>query len=120
MLICLDLQNIVMKVRMVPHVSAVFNRFPRMVHDISKGGHQEINLTVGEKELDRTVIDEIGDPVSVHLLRATHSIMVLNTPDERREGERQTVLLKLGSLPAVERNVVIMVTDDGAGINRIS
>ena len=64
-----DLQNIVMKVRMVP-VSSVFNRFPRMVRDIAKELNKEINLTIEgeETELDRTVIDEIGDPI-MHLLR---------------------------------------------------
>ncbi|MBR1580258.1 MAG: chemotaxis protein CheA, partial [Selenomonadaceae bacterium] len=64
-----DLQNIVMKVRMVP-VSQVFNRFPRMVRDVTKELNKEINLTIEgeETELDRTVIDEIGDPI-MHLLR---------------------------------------------------
>ena len=58
-----DLQSVVMKVRMVP-VSQVFNRFPRMVRDLAKELNKDINLTIeGEDtELDRTVIDEIGDP----------------------------------------------------------
>lgn len=77
-----DLQNIVMKVRMVP-VSSVFNRFPRMVRDIAKELNKEINLTIEgeETELDRTVIDEIGDPI-MHLLRNScdHGV---EEPDER-------------------------------------
>ena len=111
-----DLQNIVMKVRMVP-VSAVFNRFPRMVRDVSKELNKEINLTIeGEDtELDRTVIDEIGDPI-MHLLRNSldHGV---EHPDEREaKGKPRT-----GEVGLIARhegnNVVIMVTDDGAGIN---
>lgn len=111
-----DLQNIVMKVRMVP-VSQVFNRFPRMVRDITKELNKEINLSIEgeETELDRTVIDEIGDPI-MHLLRNSldHGIEM---PDERvakgkpRVGEVGLIARHEGN------NVVIMVTDDGAGID---
>lgn len=111
-----DLQNIVMKVRMVP-VSQVFNRFPRMVRDITKELNKEINLSIEgeETELDRTVIDEIGDPI-MHLLRNSldHGVEM---PDERvakgkpRVGEVGLIARHEGN------NVVIMVTDDGAGID---
>ena len=111
-----DLQNIVMKVRMVP-VSSVFNRFPRMVRDIAKELNKEINLTIEgeETELDRTVIDEIGDPI-MHLLRnaCDHGV---EEPDVRekkgkpRQGEVGLIARHEGN------NVVIMVTDDGAGID---
>ena len=109
-----DLQNIVMKVRMVP-VSAVFNRFPRMVRDVSKELGKEINLTIEgeETELDRTVIDEIGDPI-MHLLRNSldHGV---ESPDAREaKGKPRT-----GEVGLIARhegnNVVIMITDDGAG-----
>ena len=111
-----DLQNIVMKVRMVP-VSQVFNRFPRMVRDVTKELNKEINLTIEgeETELDRTVIDEIGDPI-MHLLRNSldHGVEM---PDEREaKGKPRT-----GEVALIARhegnNVVIMVTDDGKGIN---
>ena len=111
-----DLQNIVMKVRMVP-VSQVFNRFPRMVRDVTKELNKEINLTIeGEDtELDRTVIDEIGDPI-MHLLRNSldHGIEM---PDEREAMGKPRV----GEVGLIARhegnNVVIMVTDDGKGID---
>ncbi|MBO6246932.1 MAG: chemotaxis protein CheA, partial [Anaerovibrio sp.] len=111
-----DLQSVVMKVRMVP-VSQVFNRFPRMVRDLTKELNKEINLTIEgeETELDRTVIDEIGDPL-MHLLRNSldHGV---EHPDEREaKGKPRT-----GEVGLIARhegnNVVIMVTDDGAGIN---
>ena len=111
-----DLQNIVMKVRMVP-VSQVFNRFPRMVRDVTKELNKEINLTIEgeETELDRTVIDEIGDPI-MHLLRNSldHGIEM---PDVRVEKGKPRV----GEVKLIARhegnNVVIMVTDDGKGID---
>ena len=111
-----DLQSIVMKVRMVP-VSQVFNRFPRMVRDVTKELNKEINLTIEgeETELDRTVIDEIGDPI-MHLLRNSldHGVEM---PDDRvakgkpRVGEVKLIARHEGN------NVVIMVTDDGKGID---
>ncbi len=62
-----NLHDAVMKVRMVP-IERVFNRFPRMVRDLSKDLGKDINLIMSgeETELDRTVIDEIGDPL-IHL-----------------------------------------------------
>ena len=64
-----SLHDAVMKVRMVP-VERVFNRFPRMVRDLSKNLSKDITLNMSgeETELDRTVIDEIGDPL-IHLIR---------------------------------------------------
>ena len=111
-----DLQNIVMKVRMVP-VSSVFNRFPRMVRDIAKELNKEINLTIEgeETELDRTVIDEIGDPI-MHLLRNScdHGV---EEPDVR-ESKGKPRAGEVGLIARHEgNNVVIMVTVDGAGID---
>ena len=111
-----DLQNIVMKVRMVP-VSAVFNRFPRMVRDVSKELGKDINLTIEgeETELDRTVIDEIGDPI-MHLLRNSldHGV---ESPD-KREAKGKSRVGEVGLIARHEgNNVVIMITDDGAGID---
>lgn len=111
-----DLQAVVMKVRMVP-VSQVFNRFPRMVRDLSHELGKEINLVIEgeETELDRTVIDEIGDPL-VHLLRnaVDHGV---ETPDDRRRAGKDPI----GEVRLIARhegnNVIILVEDDGAGID---
>ncbi len=111
-----DLQSVVMKVRMVP-VSQVFNRFPRMVRDLAKELNKDINLTIeGEDtELDRTVIDEIGDPL-MHLLRNSLDHGVEHPDDREAKGKPRT-----GEVGLIARhegnNVVIMVTDDGSGIN---
>ena len=111
-----DLQTVVMKVRMVP-VGQVFNRFPRMVRDLAKELDKELNLTIEgeETELDRTVIDEIGDPI-MHLLRNSldHG---LEHPDER-EAKGKPRIGEVGLIARHEgNNVVIMVTDDGKGID---
>ncbi len=111
-----DLQAVVMKVRMVP-VGQVFNRFPRMVRDLSRDLNKEVNLIIQgeETELDRTVIDEIGDPL-VHLLRNAidHGI---ESPAEREAKGKNPV----GEIRLIARhegnNVIIMVEDDGAGVN---
>lgn len=111
-----DLQTVVMKVRMVP-VGQVFNRFPRMVRDLSRELNKEVNLIIQgeETELDRTVIDEIGDPL-VHLLRNSidHGI---EHPTERQAKGKNPV----GDIRLIARhegnNVIIMVEDDGKGIN---
>lgn len=111
-----SLHDAVMKVRMVP-IERVFNRFPRMVRDLSKELNKKINLQMyGEDtEVDRTVIDEIGDPL-IHIIRNSidHGI---ETPEKRvnlgkpKEG---TVILK--AFPD-GNNVVVEVFDDGGGID---
>ncbi|QTA38548.1 chemotaxis protein CheA [Thermosipho ferrireducens] len=115
--ITLDLQNIVMKVRMVP-IAYVFNRFPRMVRDISKNLGKEINFILQgeETELDRTFVEEIGDPL-VHLIRNAidHGI---ETKEERiAKGKPPVGTLKL-SARHEGNNVIIEVEDDGRGLDR--
>lgn len=112
-----DLQNIVLKLRMVP-VDTVFNRFPRMIRDVAKTLNKKLELTISgaETELDRTVIEEIGDPL-VHLLRnsADHGI---ETIEERRlAGKDETGTIHLGAYHS-GNHVFIEVTDDGAGMKR--
>ncbi len=111
-----DLQSVVMIVRMVP-IEQVFNRFPRMVRDLAKELNKEIDFIMEgkETELDRTVIDEIGDPL-VHLLRNAldHGIEL---PEERiaagKPGQGTLIL----SAKHEGNNVYIDVQDDGQGID---
>ncbi len=111
-----SLHQSVMKVRMVP-IESVVNRFPRMIRDLSKklGKKMELYMTGEDTELDRTVIDEIGDPL-MHLLRnaADHG---LETNEERvRLGKPEVGSIFLDAYQE-GNNVVIEVRDDGAGID---
>lgn len=111
-----NLHNAVMKVRMVP-IENVFNRFPRVIRDLSRKLSKKISLEIegAETELDRTIIDEIGDPL-IHLIRnsADHGI---ESPEERRKkGKPETGTIKLNAYHD-GNNVVIEVSDDGDGID---
>lgn len=112
-----DLQNIILNMRMVP-VETVFNRFPRMVRQLARDLYKKINLEIigAETELDRTVIDEIGDPL-VHLIRNAldHGV---ESPEVRRangKNEEGTVVLRAYHSG---NHVFIELEDDGAGINK--
>jgi len=111
-----SLHDAVMKVRMVP-IERVFNRFPRMVRDLSKELGKEINLymTGEETEVDRTVIDEIGDPL-IHLLRNSidHGIEDPSTREQLSKPKTGNVYLR--AYPD-GNNVVIEVEDDGSGVS---
>ena len=111
------LQAIVMQVRMIP-VEAVFLRFPRLVRDLSSklGKHVELELVGQDTELDRTVVDALGDPL-VHLVRNAldHG---LETPAEREAaGKPATGTVRISARHA-GGNVVITVADDGRGVDR--
>jgi two-component system, chemotaxis family, sensor kinase CheA len=112
-----DLQNIILNMRMVP-VETVFNRFPRMVRQLARDLGKQIHLEIigAETELDRTVIDEIGDPL-VHLLRNAidHGI---ETPQVRRsQGKPEEGTVRLKAYHS-GNHVFIDIEDDGAGISR--
>lgn len=115
--ITLDLQNVVMKIRMVP-IAFVFNRFPRMVRDLAKQLSKEINFVVEgeETELDRTFVEDIGEPI-LHLLRNAidHGI---ETKEERIAKGKSPVGTVILSARHEGNNVVIEVKDDGRGIDR--
>lgn len=111
-----DLQNEVMRIRMLP-VDNVFNRFPRIVRDLAKKEGKEIELIIEgrDTELDRTVLDEISDPLN-HLIRnaVDHGI---EKPEERTSAGKPAT----GTIRLVARrersNVIIEIADDGKGID---
>lgn len=111
-----SLHDAVMKVRMVP-IERVFNRFPRLVRDLSRDLNKDIELQMSgeETEVDRTVIDEIGDPL-IHLIRNSidHGIELPEEREKAGKSRQGTVILK--SYPD-GNNVVIQVEDDGKGID---
>ncbi len=111
-----NLHESVMKVRMVP-IESVVAKFPRMIRDLSKklGKKMELYMTGEDTELDRTVVDEIGDPL-MHMLRnsADHGL----EPNDVRvaNGKPETGSIFLDAYQD-GNNVVIAVKDDGGGIN---
>ena len=111
-----NLHDAVMKVRMVS-IERVFNRFPRMIRDLSKELGKEISLMMaGEKtEVDRTVIDEIGDPL-IHLLRNAIDHGIEDAETRKKLGKSEIGSVKLIAYPD-GNSVVIEVEDDGQGIN---
>lgn len=113
-----DLQDSVMKARMLP-IEQLFNRFPRMIRDLSRDLGKEIDLLIEGKdtELDRTLIEEISDPL-IHLIRnaVDHGI---ETPDVRiAKGKPSTGQLTIRAAHE-DNQVVIYIKDDGAGIDPV-
>ena len=111
-----NLHESVMKVRMVP-IESVVNRFPRMIRDLSKklGKEMELIMTGEDTELDRTVIDEIGDPL-MHMLRNSADHGLESTIDRLKIGKPQCGTIQLNAYQD-GNNVTIEVIDDGAGID---
>jgi two-component system chemotaxis sensor kinase CheA len=114
--ITIDLRDSVMKTRMVP-IETVFSRFPRLIRDLAQELGKEIDLEIrgGETELDRTLIDEIGDPL-VHIIRnaVDHGIEI--TEERTRNNKPPNGKITLNAYQ--EGNaVVISVIDDGRGFN---
>jgi len=112
-----ELQESVMRIRMMP-ISFAFQRFPRLVHDLSSTFDKKIELIMtGEStELDKTVLEKIGDPL-VHLVRNSldHGI---ESPQARIEaGKSETGVIELSAFHQ-GGNIVIQIKDDGAGLNK--
>ena len=112
-----ELQESVMRIRMIP-ISFAFNRFPRMIHDMCSKFGKKVNLkTSGEStELDKTVMEKIGDPL-VHLVRNAmdHGIEM---PEVRKaSGKIETGTVHLNAFHQ-GGNIVIEISDDGAGLNK--
>ncbi|WDD96863.1 chemotaxis protein CheA [Thalassomonas actiniarum] len=112
-----ELQESVMRIRMLP-ISFAFNRFPRLVHDLSKKTGKAIELVInGEQtELDKTVMEQIGDPL-VHLVRnaVDHGIEPADVRKAKGKPEQGTIKLDAYHLGG---NIVIEINDDGGGINK--
>lgn len=112
-----ELQESIMAIRMVP-ISFAFNRLPRLVHDVCAklGKHTELSISGEQTEIDKTLIEKIGDPL-VHIVRNAidHGI---ESPDERtRAGKSETGQLHLEALHK-GGNVVIEIRDDGRGLDK--
>ncbi|WP_412839249.1 chemotaxis protein CheW [Bacillus paranthracis] len=112
-----DIQNVLLNMRMVL-IETVFNRFPRMVRMLAKdlGKKIDLQITGEDTEVDKIVIDEIGDPL-VHLIRNAidHGI---ETVEKRRDaGKNETGTIKLEAFHS-GNHVVIQITDDGNGIHK--
>ena len=112
-----ELQESVMRIRMMP-ISSTFQRFPRLVHDMSGklGKKIELKMSGEQTELDKTVMEKIGDPL-VHLVRNSmdHGIEM---PDVRKAaGKPETGVVSLNASHQCG-NVVIEISDDGAGLNK--
>jgi len=111
-----ELQEEIMKTRMVP-VENVFNRFPRMVRDLARSQDKDIDFVVEGKEieLDRTILDEISDPL-MHMLRNAVDHGISDRGDRKKKGKPERGIIKLSAYH--DRNfVAIGVEDDGEGID---
>jgi|UniRef100_A0A7V3VT08 two-component system chemotaxis sensor kinase CheA len=115
--ITLDLQSTVMKIRMIP-VSFVFERFPRMVRDLSKSMNKKIELEIEgeETELDRTVADEIGEPLT-HLIRNSIDHGIESEEERMKMGKAPVGKVKLSAHQEGD-SVLIEVSDDGRGFSK--
>lgn len=112
-----DIQNVLLNMRMVP-IETVFNRFPRMVRMLAKdlGKKIDLQITGEDTEVDKIVIDEIGDPL-VHLIRNAIDYGVETVEKRRDAGKNETGTIKLEAFHS-GNHVVIQITDDGNGINK--
>jgi len=111
-----ELQESVMRIRMMP-INFAFQRFPRLVHDLSSHFGKKIELVMkGEQtELDKTVLEKIGDPL-VHLVRNSLDHGIESPEDRIKAGKPETGTIELSAYHQ-GGNIVIEIKDDGAGLN---
>lgn len=112
-----EIQNGLLNMRMVP-VDSVFNRFPKMVRTLAKELGKKIDLVIegADTEVDKIVIDEIGDPL-VHLIRNSVDHGAETVEVRRENGKNETATINLKAYHS-GNNVIIEIADDGAGINK--
>lgn len=111
-----DLQDQIMKARMMP-IETVFNRFPRVIRDLAQKLGKEVKLELegGETELDRSVIEVIGDPL-LHILRNSVDHGLEEPDDREKAGKPRTGKVTIRAKHQ-ENHIVIEIIDDGRGIN---
>jgi two-component system chemotaxis sensor kinase CheA len=111
-----ELQNLMMIIRMIP-LSHIYNRLPRIVRDVAQYDHKEVEFIMdgGETELDRSVMDGLNDPL-LHLLRNAVNHGIESPEIRKKAGKPPKGLVRL-SAHRDRDNVIIELTDDGAGIN---
>lgn len=111
-----ELQQLVMKTRMVK-IGKVFNKYPRLVRDLSKTANKKINLIIEgeETELDKTLIEEINDPL-VHIIRNSIDHGIEKEEERIKAGKNPAGTIKL-SAEHEGNNIIITIEDDGKGID---
>ncbi len=114
--VTMELHHVVMQIRMVP-IGGIFNRFPRMVRDLSRDLDKKVDLKIegADTELDRSIIDELADPL-VHILRnaVDHGIEKPEVREEKGKNPTGKILLKAYQKGS---EILIEVEDDGAGLD---
>ena len=112
-----ELQEGVMKMRMLP-ISQIFNRYPRLVHDLTHNTDKKVNLVVNgeETELDKMIVEELSDPL-IHIIRNAVDHGIESIEDRKLAGKQPEATLALEAYQE-SNNIVIEVTDDGRGIDR--
>lgn len=111
-----DLQDAIMQARMMP-VDTLFKKFPRMIRDLSRqlGKEVDFEMSGNETELDRSVIEQIGDPL-IHLLRNAIDHGIEPAEERRRAGKNPRGLVRLHAFHQ-ENHIYIQVSDDGRGLD---
>lgn len=112
-----ELQESAMQIRMLP-IKVTFSRFPRMVHDLSSqmGKKIQLNLSGEQTELDKTVLEKIGDPL-VHLVRNSVDHGIETVEERIKAGKPETGVINLSAYHEAG-NIVIEISDDGKGLNK--
>ncbi|KIM11663.1 MAG: chemotaxis protein CheA [Sulfuricurvum sp. PC08-66] len=115
-LVTTDLQIAVMKTRMLP-IGKVFNKFPRMIRDLSRELNKKIELVISgeETELDKSIVEEIGDPL-VHIIRNSCDHGIEDFETRKLKGKPETGIIELKAYNE-GNHIVISIADDGKGLN---
>lgn len=118
-LVTTDIQLAVMKTRMLP-IAKVFNKFPRMVRDLSRELGKQIDLEISgeETELDKSIVEEIGDPL-VHIIRNSCDHGVEDPKDRLAAGKPEKGIIQLKAYNE-GNHIVVEIVDDGKGIDALA